>query len=207
MHLHMRIRIDGLLLNPEHPRADLEHDLKAWLQTMHTECISQLAISGHGKESLLLQEGSVIPALEAVAQSGLTQHGRELARTALLALSDTDGFKVAPSTDGIRHIMISCEPSPHRIGSVRRGYVLTYPHTFSHYWLIHSFVCLFCFCTMDGVHVNVDQWDVQATIQRLNDSLIARGYVTWFDLKDMKVSLTKWRLAVSFALELIADDT
>jgi hypothetical protein len=41
---------------------------------------------------------------------------------------------------------------------------------------------------MDGVHVNVDQWDVQATIQRLNDSLIARGYVTWFDLKDMKVS-------------------
>ena len=38
------------------------------------------------------------------------------------------------------------------------------------------------------VHVNVDQWDVQATIQRLNDSLIARGYVTWFDLKDMKVS-------------------
>jgi len=56
----------------------------------------------------------VIPALEAVAQSGLTQHGRELARTALLALSETDGFKVTPSTDGIRHIMISCEPSPHR---------------------------------------------------------------------------------------------
>ena len=58
----------------------------------------------------------MIPALEAVAQSGLTQHGRELARTALLALrlSETVGFKVAPSTDGIRHIMISCEPSPHR---------------------------------------------------------------------------------------------
>ena len=65
----------------------------------------------------------MIPALEAVAQSGLTQHGRELARTALLALrlSETVGFKVAPSTDGIRHIMISCEPSPHRIGSVREG--------------------------------------------------------------------------------------
>eukprot|EP01046_Picozoa_sp_COSAG06_P034630 COSAG06_NODE_3644_length_5081_cov_22.663990_9_plen_166_part_00 len=119
MRLHMWVRIDGLLLNPEHPRADLEHDLKAWLQTMHTECISQLAISGHGKESLLQQDASLIPALEAVAQSGLTQHGRELARTALLALSETDVFKVAPSTDGIRHIMISCEPSPHRIGFVR----------------------------------------------------------------------------------------
>jgi hypothetical protein len=70
----------------------------------------------------------VIPALEAVAQSGLTQHGRELARTALLALrlSETVGFKVTPSTDGIRHIMISCEPSPHRIGSVRRYWIRTH---------------------------------------------------------------------------------
>ena len=33
-----------------------------------------------------------------------------------------------------------------------------------------------------------DQWDCQATIQRLNVSLIARGYVTWFDLTNMKGS-------------------
>jgi hypothetical protein len=26
-----------------------------------------------------------------------------------------------------------------------------------------------------------DQWDVQAIITRVNESLIARGYVTWFD--------------------------
>jgi hypothetical protein len=31
-----------------------------------------------------------------------------------------------------------------------------------------------------------DQWDVQATIKRINESLIARGYVTWFDLTNMK---------------------
>ena len=31
-----------------------------------------------------------------------------------------------------------------------------------------------------------DQWDVQATIKRVNESLIARGYVTWFDLTNMK---------------------
>ena len=36
------------------------------------------------------------------------------------------------------------------------------------------------------MHVNADQWDVQATIKRLNESLIARGYVTWFDLTNMK---------------------
>ena len=33
-----------------------------------------------------------------------------------------------------------------------------------------------------------DQWNVQATIQRLNESLIAREYVTWFDLTNMKGS-------------------
>ena len=32
----------------------------------------------------------------------------------------------------------------------------------------------------------VDQWDVQATIQRVNESLIDRGYITWFDLTNMK---------------------
>ena len=33
-----------------------------------------------------------------------------------------------------------------------------------------------------------DQWNVQATIQRTNELLIARGYVTWFDLTNMKGS-------------------
>ena len=33
-----------------------------------------------------------------------------------------------------------------------------------------------------------DQWDVQPTIQRLNELLIARGYATWFDLTNMKGS-------------------
>ena len=32
------------------------------------------------------------------------------------------------------------------------------------------------------------QWDKQATVKRLNDSLISRGYVTWFDLTNMKGS-------------------
>ena len=33
-----------------------------------------------------------------------------------------------------------------------------------------------------------DQWDVQSTIQRLNESLLAHGYATWFDLTNMKGS-------------------
>ena len=37
--------------------------------------------------------------------------------------------------------------------------------------------------------VDADQWDVQATITRINESLIERGYVTWFDLTNMKGSV------------------
>ena len=36
--------------------------------------------------------------------------------------------------------------------------------------------------------LGADQWNVQNAIQRLNESLIARGYVTWFDLTNMKGS-------------------
>ena len=36
--------------------------------------------------------------------------------------------------------------------------------------------------------LGADQWNVQATIQRLNESLMARSYVTWFDLTNMKGS-------------------
>jgi hypothetical protein len=32
------------------------------------------------------------------------------------------------------------------------------------------------------------QWDGQQVFQRINDSLISRGYVTWFDLTNMKGS-------------------
>ena len=32
------------------------------------------------------------------------------------------------------------------------------------------------------------QWDAQAIIQKINQSLIARDYITWFDLTNMKGS-------------------
>eukprot|EP01043_Picozoa_sp_COSAG02_P072598 COSAG02_NODE_13752_length_1354_cov_0.680478_1_plen_61_part_10 len=43
-----------------------------------------------------------------------------------------------------------------------------------------------------------DQWDVQATLKRTNESLIERGYVTWFDLTNMKGSTMD---AMSYAIE------
>lgn len=36
------------------------------------------------------------------------------------------------------------------------------------------------------------QWRYQAIIQRANESLIARGYATWFDLTNMKGEPISW---------------
>ena len=32
------------------------------------------------------------------------------------------------------------------------------------------------------------QWDSQSVVQRINGSLLSRGYQTWFDLTNMKGS-------------------
>ena len=41
---------------------------------------------------------------------------------------------------------------------------------------------------MGAACLYADQWNFQAAIQRTNESLIARGYATWFDLTNMKGS-------------------
>ena len=50
-----------------------------------------------------------------------------------------------------------------------------------------------------------DQWDAQATVKRINESLIERGYVTWFDLTNMKGNASAFllRLCPFSALQLI----
>ena len=133
--------VDALLLDPDHPRAGMTQELKTWCQEHHAECLAQLAVFEPAREALR-QDPSVIPALKAVAEVGLSAEARKFADAALLALSDK-------------------KPDMHRID-------------------------------MDGEqqHLMLSyQWDKQATVKRLNDSLIGRGYVTWFDLTNMKGSV------------------
>eukprot|EP01046_Picozoa_sp_COSAG06_P027863 COSAG06_NODE_2482_length_6793_cov_10.570511_3_plen_81_part_00 len=61
--------------------------------------------------------------------------------------------------------------------------------------------------TLDGCMSCTDQWDVQATVKRINESLIERGYVTWFDLTNMKgiASTLSLQLSVAFLLNIAAD--
>ena len=128
--------VDALLLDPDHPRAGMEEGHKIWCQEHHVECLAQLAVYEPAREALL-QDPTVVPALRAVSESGLSAEARELAGAALLALSDK---KLEMAMEGQKHVMLSY------------------------------------------------QWDFQATVKRINESLLKRGYVTWFDLTNMKGS-------------------
>eukprot|EP01043_Picozoa_sp_COSAG02_P027933 COSAG02_NODE_1670_length_11394_cov_4.791855_4_plen_287_part_00 len=96
--------VDALLLDPEHPRAGLQPDLKAWCQLHHCEALAQLAVFSEGREALLA-DPTVYPALEAVAEDGLCDEAKHHASAALFALGDT---KITQSVEGQKHVMLSC---------------------------------------------------------------------------------------------------
>ena len=99
--------VDALLLDPEHPRASMKEELKAWCQQHHCEALAQLAVHDESQKALL-RDGSVVPALEAVRKDGLSEEARELATAALSALSQ----KELVATEGQKHVMLSCEFLP-----------------------------------------------------------------------------------------------
>ncbi len=83
----------------------MKDEVKAWCQQHHCEALAQLAVHDASRDALL-REGSVVPALQAVVATGLSQEAREVAAAALTALSDTKLVKVVA---GQKHIMLSCE--------------------------------------------------------------------------------------------------
>jgi hypothetical protein len=97
--------VDALLLEADHPRADMKPELKSWCQQHHAECLAQLAVFEPARKTLRA-DASVIPALEAVAEGGLTAEARQFAEAALLALSEK---QLHIDAEGQKHVMLSCE--------------------------------------------------------------------------------------------------
>lgn len=91
----------------------MKQELKVWCQDHHCEALAQLAVYEPAREALL-HDGSVVPALEAVAKVGLTEAARETAAAALSALSDK---KLDMQTEGQKHVMLSCKFLPARPSS------------------------------------------------------------------------------------------
>ena len=96
--------VDALLLDADHPRADMKPELKSWCQQHHAECLAQLAMFEPACQALHANP-SVIPALEAVAEGGLSGEARQFAEAALLALSEKE---LHADAEGQKHVMLSC---------------------------------------------------------------------------------------------------
>ena len=90
--------------DPDHPRACMKEELKAWCQRHHCEALAQLAVFAPAREALQ-RDASVVPALEAVAAAGLSAEIREVAAAALMALSDKE---LEIKVEGQKHVMLSC---------------------------------------------------------------------------------------------------
>ena len=82
----------------------MKPELKSWCQQHHAECLAQLAVFVPARETLRA-DPSVIPALEAVAEGGLTAEARQFAEAALLALSEKE---LHIDAEGQKHVMLSC---------------------------------------------------------------------------------------------------
>jgi hypothetical protein len=117
---------------PDVLRTRMKKEQQVWCQTYHTECFAQLAM-WKPAAAALVQEPSVVPALQTVAEKGLSAEAMQFAQSALVALGATQLATVAEDTE--KHVMLS-------------------------------------YC-----------WKQQKVVQRINDSLNARGYLTWFDCK------------------------
>ena len=116
----------------------MKQDLKAWCQQHHCEALAQLAVHDSSRETLLC-DGSVVPALENVAASGLTEEARELAAAALSALSEK---KLVMVVEGQKHIMLSCE----LVGALMMYNTKTHTHAYgiSCPLLMYSHGCVVC---------------------------------------------------------------
>eukprot|EP01048_Picozoa_sp_COSAG05_P018251 COSAG05_NODE_2639_length_2813_cov_1.688651_2_plen_151_part_00 len=101
--------IDGLLLNPEHPRKDTELGIKAIVQRDFAECILQIALFPPGCEALKIAE--ICETLEVLVDKAWTDEAKDSARAAVAQLT---GNKPGPDINinidiDAMHIMISCK--------------------------------------------------------------------------------------------------
>jgi hypothetical protein len=114
--------VNGLILGDEHPRAELKHELKVWCQEHHAECCAQLAQFPTGKEALR-QDASVLEALQAVVDKGLSEPSCEFARAALLSLKSEEDISDG-SDDEIEpeHIMLSYQVSAPLVCACERAH-------------------------------------------------------------------------------------
>jgi hypothetical protein len=158
--------LDGLLLQPEHPRQGSDPVVKAAVQRDFAECIQQISLFPPGREALRA-DPAVMQALTELKEKAWTEEAKGSADRTILALTPKqERRKSMMLVDDVqagdaKHIMLSC--ASYASESVRC----------SHAYLL-SFLLRECL---------TDNWSVQETIIRINKELQRRKYRTWFDVR------------------------
>ena len=103
--------LDGLLLDPEHPRKDTDEQIKSAVQRDFAECIQQLSLFGPGGEALK-KNPDVVSALDMLVDKAWSEQAKICARGALKQLCPERpvGLRVEVDHDAL-HIMMSCKQS------------------------------------------------------------------------------------------------
>ena len=99
--------IDGLMLDPEHPRKDTDEAIKTAVQRDFAECVQQIALFPAGCEALTVNE-TVVQALLTLKDKAWSEEAKVCAEGALMALIPPEHLEDIEAL----HIMMSCECSP-----------------------------------------------------------------------------------------------
>ena len=100
--------IDGLLLDPEHPRKDCDEAVKTVVQRDFAECIQQIALFPPGCDALKANE-AVMQALATLKDKAWSDEAKVCAEGAIMALIPPEHHEDILAL----HIMMSCEALPH----------------------------------------------------------------------------------------------
>ena len=173
--------VSGLIVDPEHQRKDMAEPLRAGIQRNSVECFLQLALFGEGRE-LLKRHTEALDALRVLSDGGALMEETSVAASSALAAVEGRLPRPGPlPDDDEKHIMMSCTPAP-------------------------LFSCLPVYPDFaDYPPVHPDQWNVQATIQRLVASLQQRGYVVWFGANESVIFVSSNRFILSSARLCVSD--
>ena len=99
--------IDGLMLDPEHPRKDTDETIKTAVQRDFAECLQQIALFPAGCEALKANE-AVLQALLTLKDKAWSEEAKICAAGALMALIPPEHIGAIEAL----HIMMSCECTP-----------------------------------------------------------------------------------------------
>ena len=154
--------MDGLFLDPDHPRKDADDSEKVPLQTDACGCFLQLAVFEPGRE-LLQSDPAAMDALRALADGkAMTEEGKLSAHNALVAIEGVTR-EPEPEMEGAE------EPDPHIMAS----YQWVRPAPQSSNLLAHSMSVILSSNDSDPFVVQ----DVPATIERIVRSLQKRKHL------------------------------